>query len=108
MFWRPKLVQSQGSRAVHDVLVATLLVASLAMFMMLTAGATQACPASKEASGSVSVVHKAECASAMMSATSAQALAERLSWRRTVLRRCRSLARRRLCERMLFRIFGDD
>ena len=76
MFWRPQTVQSQASRA---VLVTTLLVAGFAMFMMLTAGAARACPPGKEASGSVSIVHEAKRAVAMMSATSAPALAKDIS-----------------------------
>ena len=79
MFWRTKPIQSQASRAVPHVLVATLLVAGLAMFMMLPGGAAQACPQGKEASDSVSIVHKAKRAVAMMSATSAPALAKDIS-----------------------------
>ena len=79
MFWRTKPIQSQASRAVSHVLVATLLVAGLAMFMMLTAGAAQACPQGKEASGSISIVHKAKRAVAMISATSVPALAKDIS-----------------------------
>ena len=79
MFWWPKLMQSQASRAVPHVLVATLLVTGLAMFMMLTAGAAQACPPGKDASGSVSIEHKAKRAVAMMPATYAPALAKDIS-----------------------------
>lgn len=79
MFWRPKAVQSQASRAVPHVLVATLLVAGLAMFMMLTAGVAQACPPDKEAIGSVSITHEAKRAVAMVSATSAPASAKAIS-----------------------------
>ena len=79
MFWRPKAVQSQASRAAPHVLVATLLVAGLAMFMMLTAGEAQACPPGKEANGSVSIVHTAKRAVATMSATSAPGLANVIS-----------------------------
>jgi len=79
MFWQAKRVESQASRAVSHVLVATLLVAGLAMLMMLTAGAAQASRSGKEASGSVTIVHKAQRATAMMSATSAPALAKDLS-----------------------------
>ena len=76
MFGWPKTVQSQASRGVPHVLVATLLVVGLAMFMMLTAGAAQACPPGKEANGSVTIAHKAKRAVAMMSATAAPALAK--------------------------------
>ena len=79
MFRRPKATQSQATRAVPHVLVAALLVAGLAMFMMLTAGAAQACPPGKEASGSVSIEHKAKRAVAMVSAMSAPALAKDVS-----------------------------
>ena len=77
MFWRPKAVQSQA--AVSHGLVATLLVAGIAMFMMLTAGTAQACPPGKEASGPVSIVHTARRAEAVVSATSAQELAKDIS-----------------------------
>ena len=77
MFWRPKAVQSQA--AVSHGLVATLLVAGIAMFMMLTAGTAQACPPGKEASGSVSIVHTAKRAVEVISATSAPALAKDIS-----------------------------
>lgn len=59
---RPITVQLQASRAVRHVLVAILLFAGLAMFMMLTAGAAQACPPGKEVSGSVSITHKVKWA----------------------------------------------
>jgi hypothetical protein len=81
MFWRPKAVNWEASRAVPHVLVATLLVAGFAMFMMLTAGVAQACPPGKVASGSVSIVHKAKHAIAMMSVISAPALAKDMSGR---------------------------
>ena len=79
MFGRSRTVHLPASRAVPHVLVATLLIAGLAMFLMLTAGAAQACPPGKEASDSVSIVHKAKRAVAMMSATSAPALAKDIS-----------------------------
>ena len=79
MFWRSKPMQSQASRAMSHVLVATLFVAGLAMLMTLTAGEAQACPPGKEASGSVSVVHKAKHAVATKSVTSAPTLAKDLS-----------------------------
>ena len=79
MFWRPKVMQSQASRAVPHVLVATLLFAGVAMFMMLMAGTAQACPPGQEASGSVSIEYNTNRAVAMMSATSAPALAKDIS-----------------------------
>jgi hypothetical protein len=79
MFWRPKRVHSQGSRAVAHVLVAAVLVASFAMFMVLTAGSAQACPPGKETSGSVSMAHNAKRTVATMSATSALTLTNDVS-----------------------------
>ena len=79
MFWRPKPTQSQASRGGPHVLVTALIVAGLAMFMMLTAGVAQACPPDKEASGSVSIEHKAKRAGALISATSALVLAKDIS-----------------------------
>ena len=78
MFWRPEATQSQASRAPH-ALVAALLVAGFAMLMIPTTGAAQACPPGNAASGSVSIVHKAKYAVAMMSARSAPALAKDIS-----------------------------
>ncbi len=77
MFWRPRLMQSQA-RATSRVLVAALFVAGIAM-LMLTAGGAQACPPGKEASGSVSVVHKVKHAVATKWVTSAPTLAKDLS-----------------------------
>lgn len=74
MFGRPKRVQSQASRAVSHVLVATLLVAGIAMLMMLTAGTAKACSADKEASNSASIAFQAEAAVTVGLATSYPAL----------------------------------
>ena len=79
MFWRSSAMQSRPSRAMSHVLVATLFVAGLATLMMLTAGGAQACPPGKEASGSVSVVHKAKHAVTTKWVTSAPTLAKDLS-----------------------------
>lgn len=60
MFGQPNTVQWRASRIVPRVFVAVVLVAGLAMFMMLTARAAQACPPGKEASVSVRLADKAE------------------------------------------------
>ena len=67
-------MQSQPPLAVFHVLGATLLVAGIAMFMMLTAVTAKACSIDKEASNSASIAYQAEAAVTMVSAASYLAL----------------------------------
>ena len=85
MFWQVEATQSWVTPAMSRVLIAAVLVAGLAMSTVLTTEAAQACPTDSKSSNSVSVVQKSERALAVVSATSAPAVAIDVSQGR---RRC--------------------